>query len=119
MQTTINLLSQESQMRILFDIYYEECQNRKIEYTAYENNQSWIVMGGIELSYMLYQGHYQPIFMCARHSEKFGDDVYYFQSYAECEKVWLMNETELVKYTESLTISNELPSPPKYIYLIP
>jgi hypothetical protein len=97
-----NIISQETQMRLLFDVYYKECPERKIEYTAQEYNQSWIVMSGIELSYMLYKGEYQPIFMCGRYCEGYGDDVYYFKSYSECEKVWLMNESELKIYIDSL-----------------
>lgn len=95
--------TKEEQMRILFQVYYRECPTRKIEYTAQEKNQSWIVMEGIELSYMMYQGDYQPIFMCARYSEVYGDDVYYFKSYAECEKVWYMDTFELDKYIKSIT----------------
>lgn len=98
------LMSQEEQMRLLFDVYYKECPSRKIEYTAQDNYQSWIVMGGIELSYMLYQGEYQPIFMCGRYCEGYSEDVYYFKSYSECEKVWHMNESELKVYIESLCI---------------
>lgn len=97
-----NILSQQSQMIVLFDTYYRECPQRTIEYTAYEKNQSWIVMSGIELSFMEYQGSYQPIFMCGRE-----DEVYYFKTYSECEKVWLMDEPELKQYVESLQIINK------------
>ena len=91
-------------MELLFSLYYKQCNNRKIDYTIHEDGKSWIVMGGIEISYMLYQGEYQPIFMCARYSEEFGDDVYYFKSFEECEKVWLMNEEDLTSYINSITI---------------
>ena len=101
-----NLLSKEEQMRLLFDVYYEQCPKAlRIEYTASEEHQSWIVIGGIELSYMLYQGEYQPIWMCGRYCEGYGDDVYYFKTFAECEKVWFMKEDKLKKYIESITIN--------------
>ena len=91
-------------MMTLFNVYYNECPHRRIQYTAQSDNQCWIVMDGIELSHMMYQGEYQPIFMCNRYSEKFGDDTYYFKSYADCEKVWLMDGTELNEYIESITL---------------
>lgn len=91
-------------MRILFNVYYNECMSRRISYTAQEKNQSWIVMDGIELSYMYYQGEYQPIFMCTRYSDELGDDVYFFKNYKDCEMVWNMNETELNEYVKSITI---------------
>jgi hypothetical protein len=93
--------SKEEQMRILFDVYNKQCNNRRIEYTAQSEEQSWIVMDGIELSWMKYQGEYQPIFMCGRGYEV--DNVYYFKTFAECEKVWLMDAIELDNYIESIT----------------
>lgn len=97
--------SQIEQMRILFRIYNNQCNNRPIDYTIYDDGVSWLVMGGIELSYMLYQGEHQPIFMCLRYCEGFGDDVYYFKSFNECEKVWLMREEDLINYINSITIN--------------
>lgn len=94
----------ELQMRTLFNVYYQQCSHRRIEYATHNDDQCWIVMDGIELSYMMYQGEYQPIFMCSRYSERFGDDVYYFKSYAECEKVWLMEQSDLTTYIESITL---------------
>ena len=94
----------EDKMRLLFDVYYRECQNRRIEYTACRENILWIVMDGIELSYMEYEGVYQPIFMCSRYSEVYGHDVYYFKTYAECKKVWDMDEEELTQYIKSITL---------------
>jgi hypothetical protein len=84
-------------MRTLFKVYYDQCPNKRIEYTEQQENQCWIVMEGIELTYMEYQGEYQPIFMCARL-----DEVYYFKTYAECEKVWNMGEDEVLAYKKSL-----------------
>ena len=91
-------------MATIFNVYYNECPHRRIQYTDQSDNQCWIVMDGIELSYMMYQGEHQPIFMCNRYSKKFGDDTYYFKSYADCEKVWLMDDTELNEYIESITL---------------
>jgi hypothetical protein len=91
-------------MTILFDTYYEQCPHRRILYTAQSENQCWIVMDGVELSYMMYQGEYQPIFMCNRYCSEYGDDTYYFKTYAECERVWNMNENELTAYAESITL---------------
>lgn len=92
------------QMTQLFDIYYQQCPSERIFYTAQNERQSWIVMNGIELSYMMYQDSFQPIFMCTRYCEKFGDDVYYFKTFKECQKVFLMDEHELTEYVESITI---------------
>ena len=84
-------------MRTLFKVYYEQCPGRKIEYTEQTEQQCWIVMEGIELTYMMYQGEYQPIFMCARL-----DEVYYFKTFSECYKVWHMGEDEVLAYKKSL-----------------
>ena len=84
-------------MRTLFKVYYEQCPGRKIEYTEQTENQCWIVMEGIELTYMMYQGEHQPIFMCARL-----DEVYYFKTFNECDKVWHMGEDEVLAYKKSL-----------------
>jgi hypothetical protein len=84
-------------MRTLFKVYYEQCPGRKIEYTEQTENQCWIVMEGIELTYMMYQGEHQPIFMCARL-----DEVYYFKTFNECYKVWHMGEDEVLAYKKSL-----------------
>lgn len=92
-------MNNEQKMRTLFKVYYDQCPNRRIEYTAESDTQVWIVMEGIELSYMMYQGEHQPIFMCGRL-----DDVYYFKTYAECERVWHMGEDELKIYNRSLEI---------------
>ena len=93
----------EIQMRKLFQVYYEQCSHMKIEYATHNDKQGWIVMEGIELSWMEYQGEYQPIFMCGRYCEGYGDDVYYFKSFNECEKVWHMGEDELRSYIKSIT----------------
>jgi hypothetical protein len=84
-------------MRTLFKVYYEQCPDRRIEYTEQTENQCWIVMEGIELTYMEYQGEHRPIFLCARL-----DEVYYFKTYKECEKVWYMGEDEVLAYKKSL-----------------
>jgi len=84
-------------MRTLFKVYYEQCPGRKIEYTEQTENQCWIVMEGIELTYMMYQGEHQPIFMCARL-----DEVYYFRTFKECAIVWDMDEDEVLAYKKSL-----------------
>jgi len=94
----------QMKMMTLFNVYYDQCSHRRILYTDQTDNQCWIVMDGVELSYMFYQGEYQPIFMCGRYCDKFGDDTYYFKSYAECERVWNMNETELTAYVKSITL---------------
>ena len=54
-------------------------------------------MHGIELSYMEYQGQIKPIFMCSRL-----EDVYYFNTYKECERVWRMPDEEVLAYKKSL-----------------
>lgn len=54
-------------------------------------------MEGIELTYMDYQGVYQPIFLCGRL-----DEVYYFKTYSDCDKVWNMGEDEVLAYKKSL-----------------
>lgn len=92
-------MSNEQKMRKLFIVYYEQCPDRTIEYTAESDTQVWIVMDGIELTYMEYQGEHQPIFLCGRL-----DDIYYFKTYAECEKVWHMGENEVLVYKKSLLI---------------
>jgi hypothetical protein len=58
-------------------------------------------MEGIELSYMEYQGVKQPIFMCARL-----DEVYYFKTFNECERVWYMGGDELLEYAKSLEVKS-------------
>lgn len=105
-------LTQEQQMRTLFYIYHAQCNNRHIDYTYYNDSQSGlvmsgIVMDGIELSYMLYQGNFEPIFVCQRYCESYGDDVYYFRNYADCLKVWQMDETELTRYADLLRYTKE------------
>lgn len=85
------------QMRKLFKVYYEQCPERKIEYTEQTEKQCWIVMEGIELTYMDYQGVYQPIFLCERL-----DEVYYFKTYSSCDKVSNMGEDEVLAYKKSL-----------------
>lgn len=90
-------MTNEQKMRTLFRVYYDQCPDRRIEYTAESDTQVWIIMEGIELSYMEYQGEEQPIFMCGRLN-----DVYYFKTYAECDKVWNMGEDELLAYNKSL-----------------
>lgn len=90
-------MTNEQKMRTLFRVYYDQCPDRRIEYTAESDTQVWIIMEGIELSYMEYQGEHQPIFMCGRL-----DEVYYFKTYAECDKVWNMGEDELLAYNKSL-----------------
>lgn len=96
----------KEQFELLLKVHKEQCPQRKIKYKEYEavRNQSWIVMEGIELSYMMYQGEYQPIFMCGRYSEKYGDGIYYFKTFSECEKVWGMQEKELNKHIELITL---------------
>lgn len=94
-------MTNEQKMRTLFNVYYQECPGQRIEYTAEVGNQCWIVMEGIELSYMEYQGVEQPIFMCARL-----DEVYYFKTFNECERVWHMGEEELLEYAKSLEVKS-------------
>jgi len=99
-------MSAELQMRTLFNVYYEQCPHERIRYTASEfrdnHLQSWIVMNGIELCYMMYQGKHQYIFMCNRYCPKLGDETYYFKTYEECSKVLNMAEEELIEYAYSL-----------------
>lgn len=90
-------MTHEEIMRTLFNVYYEQCPHQRILYTFPGTNEGWIVMEGIELAFMEYQGEYQPIFMCGRL-----DEVYYFKTYAECEKVWNMGEDEVLAYKKSL-----------------
>lgn len=90
-------MSNELRMRKLFDVYYDQCPHMRIEFTTETEDQAWIVMQGIELTYMNYQGEHQPIFMCGRL-----DDVYYFKTYAECDRVWHMGEDEVLAYKKSL-----------------
>ena len=92
-------MTNEQKMRALFKVYYEQCPGEKIEYTAESEGQCWIVMEGIELSYMKYQGVDQPIFMCGRL-----DEVYYFKTFNECERVWYMGEDELLEYKKTLNL---------------
>jgi len=96
----------EKQEAALMEVYKAECKNREIEYitSEYRNNilQSWIVMHGIEMSYMYYKGDMRTVFMCSRYSEEFGDSTYYFNSFKECEKVWNMDELDLNKYIKSI-----------------
>jgi hypothetical protein len=92
-------MNNELKMRTLFKVYYQQCMGRKIEYTSESGNQCWIVMDGIELTYMMYQGIEQPIFMCARL-----EDVYYFKTFNECEKVWYMDDNEVLEYKKSLEL---------------
>jgi hypothetical protein len=99
-------VSSEMQMRLLFEAYYQQCPHRKISYTASEERdgylQSWICMNGIEMSFMMYEGEYQIIFMCSRYCEEVGNDVYYFKTYEECLKVWEMNPSELYEYVKTI-----------------
>jgi hypothetical protein len=90
-------MTNEQKMRTLFRVYYDQCPDERIEYTAESDTQVWIVMRGIELTYMEYQGEHQPIFLCGRL-----DDIYYFKTYDECEKVWCMGEDEVLAYKKSL-----------------
>lgn len=90
-------MTNEQKMRTLFRVYYDQCPDERIEYTAESDTQVWIVMEGIELSYMEYQGVKQPIFMCARLEE-----VYYFKTFSECDKVWHMGDDEILAYKKSL-----------------
>jgi len=98
--------SSEYLMSELFNVYYDQCSSERIKYTAQEMRdgfwQSWIVMDGIELSHMVYQGEPQYIFMCSRYSTEYGDDVYYFKTYEDCKKVWLMNQKQLDEYARKL-----------------
>lgn len=101
-----NIMSQETQMRKLFEIYYKECEGRPIGYTYHEEDKSWIVMDGIELfinSFNNEKDDYEIGFMCGRYSETFGDDVYHFKSFAKCKKVWEMEQPELDEYIASIT----------------
>lgn len=90
-------MTNEQKMRTLFRVYYDQCPDKRIEYTAESDTQVWIVMEGIELTYMEYQGEHQPIFLCGRL-----DDIYYFKTYAECNRVWHMGEDEVLAYKKSL-----------------
>lgn len=97
--TEFSKITKEQKMITLFNVYNQQCMNRKIDYTAEEKGQSWIIMDGIELSYMEYNGIEQPIFMCSRL-----EDVYYFKTFNECEKVWYMDDNEVLEYKKSITI---------------
>lgn len=90
-------MTNEQKMRTLFRVYYDQCPDKRIEYTAESDTQVWIVMEGIELTYMEYQGEHQPIFLCGRL-----DDIYYFKTYDECNRVWHMGEDEVLAYKKSL-----------------
>ena len=90
-------MSNELRMRKLFDVYYDQCPHMRIEFTTETEDQAWIVMQGIELTYMNYQGEHQPIFLCGRL-----DDIYYFKTYSECNRVWHMGEDEVLAYKKSL-----------------
>lgn len=96
----------ETQMEELFNVYYEQCPHERIKYTASElrfgNMQSWIVMDGLELSYMMYQGEYRIVFMRNRYSNEHGNDTYYFSSYEECMKVHSMSDEVFNQYADSL-----------------
>lgn len=92
-------MSNEFRMRKLFDVYYDQCPHMRIEFTTETEHQAWIVMQGVELSFMNYQGEHQPIFLCARL-----DEVYYFKTFAECNRVWHMGEDELLAYKKSLEV---------------
>lgn len=96
----------ETQMEELFNVYYEQCPHERIKYTASElrfgNMQSWIVMDGLELSYMMYQGEYRIVFMRNRYSNEHGNDTYYFSSYDECMKVHSMSDEVFSQYADSL-----------------
>ena len=94
-------MSNELRMRKLFDVYYDQCPHMRIEFTTETEDQAWIVMQGIELTYMNYQGEYQPIFLCGRL-----DEVYYFKTYTECDRVWNMGEDEVLAYKKSLEEKN-------------
>lgn len=52
----------------------------------------------------MYQGKYAPIFMCARSSDNYGDDVYYFRTYKKCLRIWEASQEELNKYIDSITV---------------
>ena len=98
------------QIDLLFEVYNKQCADRKISYTASERRkgklQSWIVMDGIELSYVHNERHnkMEVLFMCNRYSDIYGDDTYYFKSFKECLVVWQMNLEEINEYTETLIL---------------
>lgn len=99
-------MNAQKQMYDLFKVYYAQCPNEQIKYTAQEERdgflQSWIVMDGIELSHMMYQGKEEFIFMTNRYCPKYGDDTYYFKSFDECKKVWNLDAEQLEKYADKL-----------------
>ena len=96
------------QLEKLNKVRLAQCPERKVAYVTTEFRdgfmQTWMVMHGIELSYMMYQGKYAPIFMCARSSDNYGDDVYYFRTYKKCLRIWEASQEELNKYIESITV---------------
>lgn len=96
------------QLEKLAKVRLLQCPTRKVSYVTTEFRdgfmQTWMVMDGIELSYMMYQGKYTPIFMCSRWSDKYGDDTYYFRTYKKCLKIWEANDAELNAYIKSITI---------------
>lgn len=96
------------QLEKLVKVKAAQSPKRKVDYVTTEfrdgQMQTWIVMNGIELSYMIYQGKYASIFMCSRCSDKHGDVTFYFRTYKKCLKVWDANEEELNAYIESITL---------------
>jgi len=94
----------------IFEAYYEQCPNERIRYTISSAPredgfiQSWIVMDEIEMSYMMYQGEPQIIFMCNRYCDKYGDETYFFKTYEDCKRVYNMDEFEITKYADSIQI---------------
>jgi hypothetical protein len=77
----------ESQMQLLFDVYYEQCNGRKISYTTQDHEQCWIVMDGIFLTYAHYNGIDQPMFLFTRDNE-----TYHFKRFSECEFAWNLSD---------------------------
>jgi len=97
----------QDHLNILIKVKALQCPKRKVEYVTSEVRngllQTWMVMDGIELSYMMYQDSYQPIFMCNRCADEL-DETYYFNTYAECLKIWEASNEELNTYLKSITI---------------
>ena len=95
------------QLEKLVKVRLTQCPERKVTYVTTEFRdgimQTWMVMDGIELSYMMYNGKYASIFMCARYSSKYGEDVYYFKTYKKCLKIWEAQDDELNSYIKSIT----------------
>ena len=98
----LSCLSKYEQMELLFNVYYNECPSERIRYTDSVVRQdgyyqSWIVMKDIELSFMLYQGRYQAVFMFNRDNE-----TYYFNNYQRCREVFDMDDDEFSKYIDTI-----------------